>query len=262
MAEKLEFKNDIDVISVLRTRLLGYTTAPDGTTLLNAGNLTIKEVGEAILQDSGLREQIAQIIGVHADDVERIQEAIETLQGIDTDYGQRVADLEDGQATLNSALTALSEDTYRKAEVDEKVAEAKPSDYEAVKGRVTGLETSKADKSDTYTKAEIDTKEETISAECAERAKGIDDRLNWHDFRKVDRNATFVLDGDGEANLKQMMDSTEAYEQDAIMLSLEPIIPTSGSHNFGIRGQIACDDTYLYVCTAENTWKKIPLTNL
>lgn len=101
-----------------------------------------------------------------------------------------------------------------------------------------------------------------ISAECAERANDINDRLNWHDFRKVDRDTLFVLDGDGEKNLKQMMDSVEAYPHDAIMLSLEPIIPTPSTHNFGIRGQIACDDTYLYVCTAENTWKKIPLNNL
>ena len=136
---------------------------------------------------------------------------------------------------MDTELAKKADVTY----VDEKVAEAKPSDYESVKASVVA-----------------------ISAECAERAKDINDRLNWHDFRKVDRNATFVFDGDGEANLKQMMDSTGAYEQDAIMLSLEPIIPTASAHNFGIRGQIACDDTYLYVCIAENQWKKIPLTNL
>lgn len=97
-----------------------------------------------------------------------------------------------------------------------------------------------------------------VTEESADTVK----RLHGYDFRKVDRETSFVLDGDGEASLKQMMDSTGAYEQDAIMLSLEPIIPTASTHNFGIRGQIACDDTYLYVCIAENQWKKIPLTNL
>ena len=142
MAEKLEFKNDIDVISVLRTRLLGYTTAPDGTTLLNAGNLTIKEVGEAILQDSGLREQIAQIIGVHADDVEKIQEAIETLQGIDTDYGQRVADLEEGHATLNSSLTevsSLASNTEGRLENVESAVDFVLNDKAVVSGNRVGI---------------------------------------------------------------------------------------------------------------------------
>ena len=109
---------------------------------------------------------------------------------------------------------------------------------------------------------------ETVEAHDAliddvtEESAGTVERLHGYDFRKVDRGTLFVLDGDGEQNLMQMMDSVEAYPQDAIMLSLEPIIPTASTHNFGIRGQIACDDSYLYVCTAENTWKKIPLNSL
>lgn len=178
-------------------------------------------------KDGALGSISAAISGVDAKRAEAVAELDQKKTEIEGVYQEDLG-------RLTSSLTDLSQniykktETYTKTEVDTLVDGATPKDYEEVKDRVAG----------------------------------IDDRLNYHDFRKVDKNATFVLDGDGEASLKQMMDSVEAYPQDAIMLSLEPIIPTASTHNFGIRGQIACDDSYLYVCIAENTWKKIPLTNL
>ena len=50
--------------------------------------------------------------------------------------GFMVGGIDEEVSQLTSALTDLSEDTYRKAEVDEKVADATPSDYEALKREV------------------------------------------------------------------------------------------------------------------------------
>jgi hypothetical protein len=41
-----------------------------------------------------------------------------------------------------------------------------------------------------------------------------------------------------------------------------PVVAGTPTSANGILGQIAMDGTYLYICTAANTWKKIPLTNL
>ena len=58
------------------------------------------------------------------------------------------------------------------------------------------------------------------------------------------------------------MDGMEQEPNEAIALTLEPDVPTAGSHNFGVRGQICIDGNYLYVCVADNTWKKIALQEL
>ena len=58
------------------------------------------------------------------------------------------------------------------------------------------------------------------------------------------------------------MDGMEQEPHEAIALTLEPDVPTVDTHNFGVRGQICIDGNYLYVCVADNTWKKIPLQEL
>ena len=54
--------------------------------------------------------------------------------------GFMVGEIDEEVSQLTSALTDLENDTYRKAEVDEKVAEATPSDYASLKNKVTNLE--------------------------------------------------------------------------------------------------------------------------
>lgn len=121
---------------------------------------------------------------------------------------------------------------------------------------VNTLETSSADHSSRI--ADLETEVEGLESDVDEHT----DRLAQYDFSKVDRFDGFVLEGDSQQNLENMVQNSDVYEQDAIMLSLEPVIPAASAHNFGIRGQIAVDDSYLYVCVADNTWKKIPLQNL
>lgn len=137
------------------------------------------------------------------------------------------------------------------------------SDTSALEERVDGLETevstletSSTDHGSRITN--LETEVEGLESDVDEHA----DRLAQYDFREVDPFEGFVLEGDSQKNLETMVRNSDVYEQDAIMLSIEPVIPSASTHNFGIRGQIAIDDSYLYVCVADNAWKKIPLQNL
>lgn len=81
------------------------------------------------------------------------------------------------------------------------------------------------------------------------------------DFRVTDPNKV-ILDVDVTGTMEAFVDGMEQEPNEAIALTLEPDVPTVGSHNFGVRGQICIDGNYLYVCVADNTWKKIPLQEL
>ena len=81
------------------------------------------------------------------------------------------------------------------------------------------------------------------------------------DFRVTDPNKV-ILDVDVTPTMEAFVDGMEQEPNEAIALTLEPDVPTADSHNFGVRGQICIDGNYLYVCVADNTWKKIPLQEL
>ena len=81
------------------------------------------------------------------------------------------------------------------------------------------------------------------------------------DFRVTDPNRV-ILDVDVTGTMGAFMDGMDQEPNEAIALTLEPDVPTAGSHNFGVRGQICIDGNYLYVCVADNTWKKIALQEL
>ena len=87
------------------------------------------------------------------------------------------------------------------------------------------------------------------------------ERLENVDFRQKSPGKA-ILDINFTETMKELMDNLEEEPNEAIALTLEPDVPTSGSHNFGVRGQICIDSNYLYVCIALNTWKKIPLLDL
>lgn len=87
------------------------------------------------------------------------------------------------------------------------------------------------------------------------------ERLENVDFRQKSPGKA-ILDINFTETMKELMDNLEEEPNEAIALTLEPDVPTSGSHNFGVRGQICIDSNYLYVCTALNTWKKISLLDL
>ena len=89
----------------------------------------------------------------------------------------------------------------------------------------------------------------------------VKDRINPIDFRQKS-NGKVILDVDITGTMEAFIGGMEQEPNEAIALTLEPDVPTAESHNFGVRGQICIDGNYLYVCVADNTWKKISLLNL
>ena len=89
----------------------------------------------------------------------------------------------------------------------------------------------------------------------------VEDRINPIDFRQKSTGKV-ILDVDVTGTMEAFMDGMEEEPNEAIALTLEPDVPTVDTHNFGVRGQICIDGNYLYVCVADNTWKKIPLHEL
>ena len=89
----------------------------------------------------------------------------------------------------------------------------------------------------------------------------VEDKIAPIDFRQKSTGKA-ILDVDITGTMEAFMDGMEQEPNEAIALTLEPDVPTAGSHNFGVRGQIYIDGNYLYVCVADNTWKKIALQEL
>ena len=115
-----------------------------------------------------------------------------------------------------------------------------------------------------YTENEIDTKVNEINSNVNE-LKGdlsdVEDKIAPIDFRQKSTGKA-ILDVDITGTMEAFMDGMEQEPNEAIALTLEPDVPTVESHNFGVRGQICIDGNYLYVCVADNTWKKIALQEL
>ena len=117
----------------------------------------------------------------------------------------------------------------------------------------------------TTSKAEIETQKnesvEAVQSIYRTDFNAINDRIMPIDFRITDPNKV-ILDVDVTGTMENFVDGMEQEPNEAIALTLEPDVPTAGSHNFGVRGQICIDGNYLYVCVSENEWKKIPLQEL
>ena len=117
----------------------------------------------------------------------------------------------------------------------------------------------------TTSKAEIETQKnesvKTVQSIYRTDLNAINDRIMPIDFRITDPNRA-ILDVDVTGTMEAFVDGMEQEPNEAIALTLEPDVPTAGSHNFGVRGQICIDGNYLYVCVADNTWKKISLQEL
>lgn len=114
-------------------------------------------------------------------------------------------------------------------------------------------------------KSEIETQKnesvESVKSIYRTDLNAINDRIMPIDFRITDPNRV-ILDVDVTGTMGAFMDGMEQEPNEAIALTLEPDVPTVDTHNFGVRGQICIDGNYLYVCVADNTWKKIALQEL
>ena len=102
---------------------------------------------------------------------------------------------------------------------------------------------------------------ETAVSELKGDLSDVEDKIAPIDFRQKSTGKA-ILDVDITGTMEAFMDGMEQEPNEAIALTLEPDVPTVESHNFGVRGQICIDGNYLYVCVADNTWKKIALQEL
>ena len=102
---------------------------------------------------------------------------------------------------------------------------------------------------------------ETAVSELKGDFNTLEDRIAPIDFRQTSTSKA-ILDVDVTNTMQSFMNEMEQEPNEAIALTLEPDVPTAGSHNFGVRGQICIDGNYLYMCVADNTWKKISLQEL
>ena len=110
-------------------------------------------------------------------------------------------------------------------------------------------------------KSEVESVYQTDLNELKGDLSDVEDKIAPIDFRQKSTGKA-ILDVDITGTMEAFMDGMEQELNEAIALTLEPDVPTVESHNFGVRGQICIDGNYLYVCVADNTWKKIALQEL
>ena len=110
-------------------------------------------------------------------------------------------------------------------------------------------------------KSEVESVYQTDLNELKGDLSDVEDKIAPIDFRQKSTGKA-ILDVDITGTMEAFVDGMEQEPNEAIALTLEPDVPTAGSHNFGVRGQICIDGNYLYMCVADNTWKKISLQEL
>ena len=134
----------------------------------------------------------------------------------------------------------------------------------SLKGTLDGYTTAKEQEISEFTeqkKQEVQGVYQSDLNELKGDLSDVEDKIAPIDFRQKSTEKA-ILDVDITGTMEAFMDGMEQEPNEAIALTLEPDVPTVESHNFGVRGQICIDGNYLYVCVADNTWKKIALQEL
>ena len=134
----------------------------------------------------------------------------------------------------------------------------------SLKGTLDGYTTAKEQEISEFTeqkKQEVQGVYQSDLNELKGDLSDVEDKIAPIDFRQKSTGKA-ILDVDITGTMEAFMDGMEQEPNEAIALTLEPDVPTAGSHNFGVRGQICIDGNYLYMCVADNTWKKISLQEL
>ena len=202
----------------------------------------------------------------------------EKKQVLDNYTSEKKSELDNYTETDKKQILDSYTENEKKAELD--------SHTEGLKEQLNAHTVSKSGELNEYTtglKSELDgytTAKEQVISEFTEQKKtevqgvyqtdlnelkgdlsDVEDKIAPIDFRQKSPGKV-ILDVDVTGTMKAFMDGMEQEPNEAIALTLEPDVPTAGSHNFGVRGQICIDGNYLYVCVADNTWKKIALQEL
>ena len=202
--------------------------------------------------------------------VESMKNAVETTKGqvetmktsVETSKSQVETMKTSIETTKGEVETLKSESETAKETATQKAAETTQAkgDVESMKASIEKTVADFNTLAD-QKKSEVESVYQTDLNELKGDLSDVEDKIAPIDFRQKSTGKA-ILDVDITGTMEAFMDGMEQEPNEAIALTLEPDVPTVESHNFGVRGQICIDGNYLYVCVADNTWKKIALQEL
>ena len=239
-AQATQAKNDAETAKNAANAILSQvTTMENNVTTMESNVSTMKTSVETTKsQVEGMKNAVETTKG----QVETMKTSVETTkEEVETLKGQAETAQQGAEGAMDTAVAAKNSVSTMKTSVEQIVSD---------------FNTLAAEK-----KAEVESVYQTDLNELKGDIGDVEDRINPIDFRQKS-NGKVILDVDITGTMKAFIDGMEQEPNEAIALTLEPDVPTAESHNFGVRGQICIDGNYLYVCVADNTWKKISLLNL
>ena len=195
--------------------------------------------------------------------IETTKEEVETMKtSVETSKSQVETMKTSIETTKGEVETLKSESETAKETATQKAAETTQAkgDVESMKASIEKTVADFNTLAD-QKKSEVESVYQTDLNELKGDLSDVEDKIAPIDFRQKSTGKA-ILDVDITGTMEAFMDGMEQEPNEAIALTLEPDVPTVESHNFGVRGQICIDGNYLYVCVADNTWKKIALQEL
>lgn len=105
------------------------------------------------------------------------------------------------------------------------------------------------------TKAELAAEESAREAEDTNLKNAIENTTIWD----IDQEAEVTFEGDGAGTWEIMERQIPTEPNDGIFLCMDSSAPSSSSST-GLKGQFYMDANYLYLCIANNTWRRVALS--
>ena len=245
----------------------------DAETAKNAANIILEQVTSKESNVSTMKSEVSEMktsVETTKSQVESMKNAVETTKGqvetmktsVETSKSQVETMKTSIETTKGEVETLKSESETAKETATQKAAETTQAkgDVESMKASIEKTVADFNTLAD-QKKSEVESVYQSDLNELKGDLSDVEDKIAPIDFRQKSPGKV-ILDVDVTGTMKAFMDGMEQEPNEAIALTLEPDVPTAGSHNFGVRGQICIDGNYLYMCVADNTWKKISLQEL